>query len=545
MSSVHNRVLDIIKKNHNDSNNLHSILYDIKTEFNYFSNEIITTLSKNLSIPRANIEGVLTFYSFLGSEPCGKYTIRLCRTISCELKGRGRILKKIQELTGAKLDSTSPDGLFTIKECNCLGMCDQGPAILVNSTLLSKIDAESIEEIIESCRCNSFNQKYSHRYLSTIHSTGPLFDFLNSSKNSFKEYVNSTPEEIIEKITAAGLRGRGGAGFPTGVKWSTAYNQTSDQKYIICNADEGEPGTFKDRYILDNYPDRVIEGMIIGAKAIGASKGIIYLRGEYAYLLDKIEKTISNYDADITVHLGSGSYVCGEETALIESLEGKRGEARNRPPYPVEVGYLGKPTVVNNVETFVNVTYIMEYGSKDFIQWGTKESNGTKFFSISGDLEQPGIYELPFGITIKELIDLLGAQEIKSVQLGGASGINIGIKDFDKKIAFEAVPSGGAITLFNRERNMLEVAKNFMEFFVDESCGQCVPCREGTTKLLEGIETILAGNCSMEYLDRLTTLGNAIMLSSKCGLGQVCAKGFLSILENHRDEVLNYIKEQS
>lgn len=543
MNGEKEKILDIIKNNGRSKKSLHKILHQIKNDFKYISEETIEIISKELSISKANIEGVLTFYSFLGDRQEGKYIIRLCKTISCSMKKKEDLLNKIERVTGTKLNTTSEDKLFTIKECNCLGMCDQGPALLINGTLLSKVEVNDVEDIINSCRDNSFNNRYGHRYVSKIYKTGTLYDFLNSNTDKFQDYIETPGREIIEIITAAGLKGRGGAGFPTGLKWLKASKVKSDDKYIVCNADEGEPGTFKDRFLLDNFPEKVIEGMIIGGKAIGANKGIIYLRGEYAYLLENILKTVEKYNFEISVHMGSGSYVCGEETALIESLEGKRGEARNRPPYPVEVGYLGKPTVVNNVETYVNTAFILERGSEEFRSLGTKESNGTKFFSISGDLKNPGIYELPFGITIKELIEVLEAEDIKSVQLGGASGINIAKKDFHKIIAFEAVPSGGSIILFNQKRDMLEVARNFMDFFVDESCGQCVPCREGTIKLLEGIDLIITKQCSKSYLDKLMNLGSSVMESSKCGLGQVCSKGFISIINNHRDEIMGYIKE--
>lgn len=543
MVGASQKITNIINKHGNTKNSLLNILKDTKNEFSYISEEAIKIISDKLDIPEAKIEGVITFYSFLGSSPEGKYIIRICRTISCNLIGRQEIIIKIEEETRTKLNTTSDDGLFTFRECNCLGMCDQGPAILVNNVLLSKITIDDIEPIITACKKGNFNKNYNQRYVSKIHSRGELYNFLESESVTFKDNLSLNSMEIIEQITASGLKGRGGAGFPTGQKWLKALETNSTEKYIICNADEGEPGTFKDRFILDNYTDRVIQGMIIGAKAIKATEGIIYLRAEYSYLIEKIEKAIAKYDFKITIHCGAGSYICGEETALIESLEGKRGEARNRPPYPANVGYLGKPTVVNNVETFVNVCFIMERGYSKFRAIGTAQSNGTKFFSISGDCPAPGIYEIPFGITIQELIQQLGAENIKSVQLGGASGKNISNSNFDKIIAFEAVPSGGSIILFNKDRNMLETAKNFMEFFVDESCGQCVPCREGTLKLLQGINQLLDGNGTHSYLDQMIKLGNSVMCSSKCGLGQVCANSFISIINNHRDEINSYIKE--
>lgn len=542
MNSIENRLASIVNKYNMDKNSLLDILEEVKKEFININTETIEHISNLLDIPTAKIEGVITFYSFLGDKPSGKYVIRLCKTISCDLNNKKDILEFIESETKTSLNQTSEDGMFTIRECNCLGMCDQGPALLINNVLISRLEEVDIRQIISACKNGSFNNSYGHRYVSQIHKKDSIFSFLENNETKFHDYINSEPEEIIEKITAAGLRGRGGAGFPTGLKWLKAAKIESSEKYIICNADEGEPGTFKDRFLLDNYPSRVIEGMITGARAIGAGKGIIYLRGEYEYLKDKILENIKKYNFDISVHIGAGSYICGEETALIESLEGKRGEARNRPPYPVEVGYLGKPTVVNNVETFVDVCMIMEKGEEYFRSYGTSSSNGTKFFSISGDCPNPGIYEIPFGVSIKDLIIEIGAKDVKSVQLGGASGRNIGHRDFEKIIAFEAVPSGGSIIIFNSNRNMLKVARNFMDFFVDESCGQCVPCRKGTKKILEGIDQILEGNGSIKFLESLVKLGNSIMISSKCGLGQVCSVAFSSIVNNHKNEIIKQIE---
>ncbi|MGL1892110.1 MAG: NAD(P)H-dependent oxidoreductase subunit E [Spirochaetaceae bacterium] len=521
--------------------NLLDILTDIKREFKTISPELILLLSKKLKIPAIKIEEVLTFYSFLGTENTGKYTIRVCKTISCIIANKSEILNVIEIETNTKLNSTSEDNLFTIKECNCLGMCDQGPAILINNILLSSIKSYDIPVIITSCKNGNFNDKYGHRYVSNIHKKSELYNFLESKSNF--NYLILSAEEIIKKITESGLRGRGGAGFPTGLKWETTKKIKSDIKYIICNADEGEPGTFKDRFLLDKYPDKVIDGLLAGAKAIGATEAVIYLRAEYTYLLEKLQKAIDEYDFNISIHLGSGSYVCGEETALIESLEGHRGEARIKPPYPTEYGFRGKPTVVNNVETLVDVSLILEHGVSFFNSVGTDKSKGTKFFSISGDLEKPGIYELPFGITIHELLNELNVIDVQSVQMGGASGLNIAPKDFKNVIAYEAVPSGGSIIIFNKYRDMLKVAQNFMEFFVEESCGQCVPCREGSIKILDGINQIIRGNGSKFYLAKLILLANNIMISSKCGLGQVCGNSFISIIENNRQEIESRCKE--
>ncbi len=371
--------------------------------------------------------------------------------------------------------------------------------------------------------------------------------------NALKLAILKTGPEIIEEIKNSKLRGRGGAGFPTGVKWDLVHSAQGDEKYIICNADEGEPGTFKDRILLTDHPKKIFEGMAIAAFAVGAKHAIIYLRAEYRYLVPGLVQAISEMESarllgnnilgtgfslSVEIHLGAGAYVCGEETALIESLEGKRGEARNKPPYPTKKGYMDCPSVVNNVETFCYVPYILTNGADWFREYGTLESTGSKLFSISGDVAKPGVYELEMGTTVNQVLKMVGAQNTKAVQVGGASGICVANKDFDKPLAFEALPPGGSIIVFNKSRDMLEVLSNFMEFFVEESCGQCTPCREGTFRLLEGVKLMQEGRCSINYLKTLRELGETMRVACKCGLGQMAPNAFLSIIDNFKGEIL-------
>lgn len=354
-------------------------------------------------------------------------------------------------------------------------------------------------------------------------------------------------DAIIDAIVDSGLRGRGGAGFPTGIKWRGAREAAGDIKYVICNADEGEPGTFKDRMILEEYPEKVLTGMAACAKATGAAEGYIYLRGEYNYLLPKLKEKINEYNGifkksgigfTISTRSGSGAYVCGEETALIESMEGNRGEPRNKPPYPVVSGYLDKPTVVNNVETLAYTALIIHKGAAYFKSLGTKDSMGGKVFSVSGDASVEGVYELPLGMKISDFVDLFGDNDTKAVQVGGASGTCVPRKKFqDLVIGFEGVPTGGSMMLFNSTRSMFHVLKNYLEFFEEESCGQCTPCRIGCQQLLKGIEAIRTGERPVEYIEELKKVAFVMSISSKCGLGQSVANPFLSIVENFHDEI--------
>ena len=372
------------------------------------------------------------------------------------------------------------------------------------------------------------------------------------NENAIERALALPRQEIILQVKESGLKGRGGAGFPTGTKWILAAAAVDDRKYVVCNADEGEPGTFKDRVLLDEYPESVFGGMVIGGYAIGAHKGFVYLRGEYRYLLKKLNARLESmressllgnailgtpFSFDIEIRLGSGAYVCGEETALIESLEGNRGEARNRPPFPVNTGYLGHPTIVNNVETFACVTTILNRGTEWFKTHGTASSTGTKLVSVSGDCEAPGVYEIPFGMTVAQLLSLVGARDTKAVQIGGAAGRCIPAAEFERAIAFEDIPTGGSVIVFNSSRDMLRVLKNFMEFFVEESCGQCSPCRIGNRVLLDGIGKIESGTCSQRYLRELMSLGESMMAASKCGLGQSSPTPFISIMTHFKQEI--------
>jgi [NiFe] hydrogenase diaphorase moiety large subunit len=361
--------------------------------------------------------------------------------------------------------------------------------------------------------------------------------------------------DLVDFVRDSDIRGRGGAGFPTGMKWGFCAAEKADQKYIICNADEGEPGTFKDRVILTRFADLVIEGMTIGGRAIGATLGIIYLRAEYTYLRPHLNEVIQRrrgqgllghnilgvegFDFDILVAMGAGAYVCGEETALIESLEGFRGEPRNRPPFPVVAGLLNNPTVVNNVETLASVAAIFAKGAEWFKEFGTDKSTGYKLFSISGDCEKPGVYEFPWGITVADLLKEVGGEGAKAVQIGGASGICVPAGDFSRALAFEGIPTGGSIMVIGPQRDILDVAENFLEFFVEESCGQCTPCRLGNPQMLRAVELLKEGACPPEFLANVKALGETMKVASKCGLGQTSPSAFLSILEGFGDEISN------
>ncbi|MBE0674407.1 MAG: NADH-quinone oxidoreductase subunit E [Bacteroidales bacterium] len=355
-------------------------------------------------------------------------------------------------------------------------------------------------------------------------------------------------DQIIKEILDSGLKGRGGAGFPTGMKWKFTAEQKDPDKYIVCNADEGEPGTFKDRELLDKVPYKVYGGMAVAGKAIGAKKGIVYLRGEYRYMLPQLLRELDNFqkiikelgfDFTIEFRMGSGAYICGEESALFESIEGKRGEPRNKPPYPTVSGLFSKPTSINNVETLVTAILVMRIGASEYNQLGTKDSRGSKVFSISGDTPIPGIYELELGMTVQEFVNEFGDGDTKAVQVGGASGFCVPRKKFgDTIIGFEGVPTGGSMKLFNSSRSMYNVLHNYLDFFVEESCGQCTPCRVGCQQLLKGVQKVKKGEAKSAYLNDLVKLADTMKIASKCGLGQSVGNAFRSIVENFREEII-------
>lgn len=355
-------------------------------------------------------------------------------------------------------------------------------------------------------------------------------------------------DNIIQELLDSGLKGRGGAGFPTGLKWKFTAEETDPVKYVICNADEGEPGTFKDREILNRVPRKVFSGMAICGYVTGAKEGYLYLRGEYRFLLPALREELDIYhqhaeklglDFKIDIRMGSGAYICGEESALFESMEGKRGEPRNKPPYPTKAGYMNKPTVINNVETFVNTVEILRSGAEQYKKLGTDDSRGSKVFSVSGDTPIPGIYDLELGMSLERFVEDFGDGDTKAVQVGGAAGFCVPRKKFQETvIGFEGVPTGGSMMIFNSSRSMYNVLRNYLDFFAEESCGQCTPCRVGCQQLLLGIEYVKRGEKPISYLEELIKLTETMKLSSKCGLGQSVANSFSSIVSNFKEEMI-------
>lgn len=526
--------------------NLLQILIGLQQAFQHIPATAIELLTDKLSLSYATIRGVISFYSFLHLEPRTRYDILFSDNIIDQMQGSRTLAVKLSERLGITTGAIRPNDQVNIDFTSCTGMSDQGPACLVNGHTIASLTPARIEQIALLIEKKLPLEQWPRDFFA-IKDNIQRRDILLSSGLAPGDAIGATlqqgPENTLDQIQASGLRGRGGAGFSTAKKWLFCRETDAKERIVVCNADEGEPGTFKDRLLLQFYSDRLFEGMTLCAAVIGACKGFLYLRGEYLYLLEPLQKELERrrsegllgkailgnpgFDFDIEIHLGAGAYICGEESALIESLEGKRGIPRIRPPFPVTSGYLGYPTVVNNVETLVAAAMIVDKGPDWFRTRGTETSAGTKLLSISGDCEKPGIYEYPFGITIDKVLADCGATEVQAVQVSGPAGELIPPPEFERRIAFEDLATGGSFMIFNKERNLLETVSNFSAFFAHESCGFCTPCRVGTTLLGKRLEKVLNSHATCSDLVNMETIGTLMRETSHCGLGQTAANPIL------------------
>ena len=541
-------VKNIAEQNHHQPTHLLRILHAIQARYHYIPEVAIEQLALLLNIARTQIIGVIEFYSFFHLTPRGRYELLISDSITDHLLGKHEITDYLSKKLQVDIGEVRTDGLVSLDNTSCTGLCDQGPAGLVNGYALPQLDHARIDQIsllinqetpLEQWPTELFqiNDNIIKRGLLLNH---PLA--LGAAlQATFKRGLSAT----LAEIDSSGLRGRGGAGFKTASKWQYCRDEAESQRYVVCNADEGEPGTFKDRVLLNSYAQQVFEGMTVCAAIIGAEQGFLYLRGEYLFLYDKLHEILaerrqlgllgknllnSGVNFDIDICLGAGAYICGEESALIESLEGKMGIPRNRPPYPVTHGYLGKPTVVNNVETFFAAAAIAHRGGDWFASIGTDKSKGTKILSISGDCAKPGIYEYEFGTSIETILNDCGAEELLGLQIGGPSGLFISDSELQRKLAFEDLATGGSFIIFNKQRNLLDIVNNFTHFFAHESCGFCTPCRVGTSLLKNQLDKIVDGHGSAGDVVALEELCALVKNYSHCGLGQTAANPIISTL---------------
>jgi [NiFe] hydrogenase diaphorase moiety large subunit len=539
-------VQDIVRRTGTDRGSLLDIAREVQSRLGWIPGEAVQAIAKALGIRPVQVRDAISFYSFLSLSPGAPTTLRLSTCVAGKMHGLRDVEEALAREAGARFGGVSPDGAISLTHTSCDGMCDQSPSALVDGNVLTNLTPQDAKGIIEGLRRKS---GLSHRRVeSNIRQPGPVIFAPLERGVAIRAALNRSPQEVIDEIAKARLRGRGGAGFPTGMKWDFCRRASGTERYLICNCDEGEMGTFKDRVIITEVPDLLFEGMTIGGYALGAKLGIIYLRGEYQYLLKRLEETLERrrrlgllgttvcgregFTFDIRIQVGAGAYICGEESALLESLEGKRGAPRDRPPFPVQRGFLNQPTAVNNVETLCCVARIIEKGAEWFTGMGTRDSTGTKVLSVSGDCERPGVYELEFGIVIDRLLEMVGAAEVQAVQVGGPSGQCLAGKDLGKRICFEDASTGGAVMVFNSSRDILGIVRDFTSFFVEDSCGWCAPCRVGTSLLLKKMDKILSGSAVRQDLIDLESLGNTVKLMSRCGLGQTGANPILTSLKN-------------
>ena len=521
--------------------------------YGWISEPVATLISKSLGIPLADVHGVIEFYSLFYNEPVGKRIIRVCTDQACALKGADDVLRHLCVHHGLEPGQTTQDLSLTVESSPCLGLCEQAPAALVNAEAETNIDLE--KGTYELGRPKSIVGG-SIRLLTANCGNGTTSLAQYGNYGALNRALGRKPEEIVNEIKSSGLVGRGGAAFPTGIKWEGAAKAPGTEKYVICNADESEPGTFKDRILLLDDPHSTFEGMLIAGYAIGARQGYVYIRAEYPYILPVLENALSEaraanllgenilgsgFSFEIEIRVGAGAYICGEETALFESIEGKRGFPRVKPPFPTTHGLFGKPTVINNVETLCNVPLIISQGAAAYRLIGTEKSPGPKLFCVSGDVTAPGLYEVPFGVTLRELLDMAGGvaneRKLQSVLFGGAAGAFATSEHLDVKMTFEdlraaGLPLGsGVVMVFDETRDMRDVFKRLGHFFAHESCGKCYPCQMGTQRQMEILDRIAAGNIIEGDLIRLEDVGWTMTDASLCGLGQTAASAVLSAIK--------------
>jgi [NiFe] hydrogenase diaphorase moiety large subunit len=556
----------IIEKYHHDKTRLMDILIAIQAEYGFISAESVSMIAHELNMSEVDVEQTISFYHFFSMKPTGKYSIFLNNSAVAYMMGRTEVANAFEKETGIKFGQVTPDGLIGLSDTSCIGMNDQEPAAIINNKIFTKLTSFRVKEIIRDIKeGKKIEDMYSASFgdganrddsvqsvvTNNIRKIGPILDPNYKVGEAIKKIITMKPEEVIAEIKHSNIRGRGGAGFPTGLKWEFCRNAPGEKRFILCNADEGEPGTFKDRVILTELPRLLFEGMVVAGYAVGANEGILYIRFEYKYLEEYLEKILENarnknylgknimgkegFDFDIRIQFGAGAYVCGEESALIESAEGKRGEPRDRPPFPVEKGYLEMPTVVNNVETLCSVVKVMLNGAEWYRKFGTAESTGTKLLSISGDCRYPGVYEVAWGFSVNDMLEMVGSTGVvQAVQVGGPSGSLIGPNEFGRTLGYEDLATGGSLIIFGEQRDLLnDVVLNFMKFFIEESCGSCSTCRILPNVLKKKLEKILNARGVAQDITDMIEWGK-ILKASRCGLGQTAANPILTSIKNFR-----------
>ena len=553
----------ILERYSRNPHHLMQILRETQEHLDFIPRWAVDYIAESLALARTQIQSVIDFYAFFYDSPQGKYRILFSDNVTDRMQGNTALLSRMLSRLSLSQGQISRDGLVSVDTTSCTGMGDQGPALLVNNLAVTRLSSQRVDQICELMKEQIPLAQWPAAFFEVednIRRKDVLLATEMANGQALKRAMELGPQGMLAEMKTSNFRGRGGAGFTTGVKWEACKNAPGETRYVICNADEGEPGTFKDRVLLNSFSERVFEGMTLAGYVIGASKGLVYLRAEYRFMLDKLNATLKarreakllgkdilgqkGFDFDIEIHMGAGAYICGEETALIESLEGKPGRPRIRPPFPVTHGYLGQPTVVNNVETLAKATLIAQKGGAWYQGLGTKLSTGTKLLSISGDCDFPGIYEYPLGVRISKILEDCGARNTQAVQVGGAAGTCLARHEFGRKIAFEDVSTSGALMVFGNNRDMFEVARNFIHFFKHESCGFCTPCRVGTTLLSNMLDKIAHGKATHYEMNELSRAQQLLKNSSHCGLGQSAWRPLYDTMQKFRPSYDRRLKQK-
>jgi len=555
-------------------------------ELGYISDELIAEIAKRLELHSVQVEETLEYYSMLHRKPMGKYHVQVCTNVACMLRGGNELLDRAKKRLEIGHKETTEDGIFSLEEVECIGACTGAPAMQVNYDFYENLTPVKFDRIIETL--DGGRRPEPEPVISgALHerekgeipviskrwgiANSPSIDvFLQNDgyKALEKALKQMTPETIIDEMKKSNLRGRGGAGFPTGMKWSFVPKDSPKAKYVICNADESEPGTCKDRPLMEMDPHQLIEGMIIAGRAIGSHQGFIYIRGEYRYVLDIVDKAIaeayqrgylgknilgSGFDYDLLIHTGAGAYECGEESALMESLEGKRGYPRIKPPFPAVVGLYGCPTIINNVETLSAVPAIILGGGEAYANLGTPKNGGTRLLCVAGHVNKPGIYEIPLGMNMKEFIygmagGITGGKKLKAVIPGGSSCPLLTADEIDIPMDYDSVAKAGSMlgsggmVVMDEDTCMVDMARRIMHFYAHESCGWCIPCREGTTWLRKMLERLHAGFGRTQDIDMIGELSKNILGRSFCPLGDAAAMPTISIVQKWRNEFEDHLQ---
>ena len=537
-------------------------LWKSQNEHGYIPNEDIEAYAKALGISTIDVHGVITFYHFLSLRPRGRYTVYLNNSPVADSKGFERMKLAFEAATGTHINGVDPSGQFGLFETACIGLSDMEPSALINFHPFTNLNSLKVRDIIAQLKQGADPAKICDEVPDHIRYTPDdrtvlLRDYKPGI--ALAKLKEQSPEAVLDEIKKSGLRGMGGAFFPTGIKWESCRKDPESPKYIFCNADEGEPGTFKDRVLLNAMPGLVLEGMVISGYAVGSEEGVIYLRAEYKWMQDKLQHVIDHFrkmnllgknimgiegfNFDIRIQLGAGAYVCGEETAMLNSIEGKRGEPRNKRFFPTERGYMQKPTVINNVETFCCAARIVEYGADHYLKAGTPASPGTKLLSVSGDCRLPGIYEIPMGTTVRQVLDMCEADRPHFIQVSGPSGECLSMEEADRVFSMNDLNRGGSFMVFSRSRDILNILRNYNHFFKTESCGLCTPCRAGNFIIEKKLELFSAKLAQQADVDEVQSWGEVMKLTCRCGLGKTAAGSLLMAQEKFPEYFKNIVNQ--